>query len=143
MIFILFTILLSLRSGKVKALMREAAQLKNNLPIHPNASILVRQVRVFQYYRFKSFPRFRSCSNSASKLPIDYDLVQALICCLSEYKPNLSCSLELFERANNTVIRIVCYPVHNELGFSKLKLIRWIQLSTLGTTVRDQVHCTA
>ncbi|KAL9975428.1 hypothetical protein ACROYT_G012589 [Oculina patagonica] len=31
------------RSGKVKALMREATQLKNNLPIYPNASILVRQ----------------------------------------------------------------------------------------------------
>lgn len=31
------------RSGKVRALMREATQLKNNLPIHPNASILVRQ----------------------------------------------------------------------------------------------------
>lgn len=31
------------RSGKVKALMREATQLKNNLPIHSNASILVRQ----------------------------------------------------------------------------------------------------
>ena len=46
MIFILFTCLLSVRSGKVKALMREAAQLKSNLPIHPNASILVRQVSV-------------------------------------------------------------------------------------------------
>lgn len=31
------------RSGKVRALMREATQLKNNLPIHPNSSILVRQ----------------------------------------------------------------------------------------------------
>ena len=30
------------RSGK--ALMRETTQLKNSLPIHPNASILVRQV---------------------------------------------------------------------------------------------------
>ena len=46
MIFTLFTFLLSVRSGKVKALMREAAQLKSNLPIHPNASILVRQVSV-------------------------------------------------------------------------------------------------
>jgi len=41
-----FTFLLSVRSGKVKALMREAGQLKSNLPIHPNASILVRQVSV-------------------------------------------------------------------------------------------------
>lgn len=31
------------RSGKVRALMRESTQLKNSLPIHPNASILVRQ----------------------------------------------------------------------------------------------------
>lgn len=83
---------------------------------------------------FESFPRFRSCSNSVPKLRIDYNLVGALICCLSEYKPNLSCSLRLFEREKNTVLRTGCYSVHNELGFSKLKLIRWIQLSTLGTT---------
>ena len=30
--------------------MREATQLKNNLPIHPNSSILVRQVRMIPLF---------------------------------------------------------------------------------------------
>lgn len=30
--------------------MREATQLKNNLPIHPNSSILVRQVRTIPLF---------------------------------------------------------------------------------------------
>lgn len=34
----------------MRALMREATQLKNNLPIHPNSSILVRQVRMIPLF---------------------------------------------------------------------------------------------
>ena len=34
----------------MRALMREATQLKNNLPIHPNSSILVRQVRTIPLF---------------------------------------------------------------------------------------------